>query len=353
MGSAKPLDPVYLLWGEDRTKIETALRRLIARVEREGGMSPERIGAADAAAKDIVSSCESLSFGGTRLVIVFDIDAWKAADAEPLVDYLATPNPSTCLALVCGKSPPQRLTQAVQAVGSVLHYGMPVKASRAEQRRWFVTHLVSEVTAAGGRISERTAGEVVDRLGGVTDDTKTWLAPALSTEATKLAAFCGTDPIDTAAIEALVVAHPDAPAYELTDALSRGDRRATYQTLANAADQQDSRSGAAALQWSATRHFRGVAAAQEIGPSAGTGDVTRLAGISGYPAQRIVEQGATLRPGVGATILARLAQLELDLRVSSVLRLGRSRDDGERFAWERAAADSISARDSTTVEPPG
>jgi DNA polymerase III subunit delta len=348
MSSAKPLDPVYLLWGEDRTKIETALRRLIARVEREGGMSPERFVAADTAAADIVGSCESLSFGGTRLVIVTDLDTWKAADAEPVVDYLASPNPSTCLALVGAKNPPQRLTQAVQGTGSVLHYGMPVKASRAEQRRWFVSHLLSEVKAAGGSIAERTAGEIVDRLGGVTDDTRTWLAPALTTEAVKLAAYCGREPIDPAAVAALVVAHPDAPAYELTDALARGDRAATYQTLANAADQQDSRSGAAALQWSATRHFRGVAACQEIGPAAGTGDVTRLAGISGYPAQRIVEQGTQLNPGVGARVLARLAQLELDLRVSSLLRLGRSRDDGERFAWERAAADSISARDSST-----
>ena len=348
MGTAKPLDPVYLLWGEDRTKIETALRRLIARVEREGGMAPERFSAPDTAAGDIVASCQSLSFGGSRLVIVTDLDAWKAADAEPIVDYLTSPNPSTCLALVGAKSPPQRLSQAVQSAGSVLHYGMPVKASRAEQRRWFVAHLVSEVAGVGGRISERTAGEVVDRLGGVTDETKTWLAPALAAEAVKLAAFCAADPIETSAVTALVVAHPDAPAYELTDALARGDRTGTYRTLANAADQQDSRSAAGALQWSATRHFRGVAAVQEIGPSAGTDDVSRLAGISGYPAQRIVEQGGSLGPGVGASVLARLAQLELDLRVSSLLRLGRSRDDGERFAWERAAADSISARDSST-----
>ena len=109
MGTAKPLDPVYLLWGEDRTKIETALRRLIARVEREGGMAPERFSAPDTAAGDIVGSCQSLSFGGSRLVIVTDLDAWKAADAEPIVDYLTSPNPSTCLALVGAKSPPQRL----------------------------------------------------------------------------------------------------------------------------------------------------------------------------------------------------------------------------------------------------
>jgi hypothetical protein len=39
--------------------------------------------------------------------------------------------------------------------------------------------------------------------------------------------------------------------------------------------------------------------------------------------------------------VARLAELELDLRVSALSELGRSRDDGERLVLETAARDLL------------
>ena len=46
---------------------------------------------------------------------------------------------------------------------------------------------------------------------------------------------------------------------------------------------------------------------------------------------------------MGLARLARLAALELDLRVSALTDLGRSSDDGRRFALERAARDLLVA----------
>ena len=85
----EPLAPVYAIWGEDRGKVERALRRLQQRVQSEGGMPPEVSEAAQTPAADVVAACETLSFGGTRLVVVRGADAWRADDVAPLVEYLA------------------------------------------------------------------------------------------------------------------------------------------------------------------------------------------------------------------------------------------------------------------------
>ena len=85
--------------GEAAT-IDRAVSRLIARVERDGGMPPERVKAEETPAGDVVAACEALSFGGLRLVLVEGADAWKAADAAPVVRYLEAPNEGSCLAMV-------------------------------------------------------------------------------------------------------------------------------------------------------------------------------------------------------------------------------------------------------------
>ena len=46
-------------------------------------------------------------------------------------------------------------------------------------------------------------------------------------------------------------------------------------------------------------------------------------------------------PGAARRAVARLAELELDLRVSALRELGRSRDDGERLVLETAARDLL------------
>ena len=63
----EPLKPVYVIWGEDRATIDRALARLIARVQREGGMAPERTAlmSISRACWVMVSGLSStMSFGG-------------------------------------------------------------------------------------------------------------------------------------------------------------------------------------------------------------------------------------------------------------------------------------------------
>jgi DNA polymerase III delta subunit len=125
---ASELKPVYLLSGSDRPKINRALRRLR---DRFGDDSTEHLNAREATAFDVIASCNAMGlFGGGdgRLVIVEDVDKWKAAEVKELLAYIAAPSPETVLALVAVElKSDAALLKAVAKSGQVLAYDVPKK----------------------------------------------------------------------------------------------------------------------------------------------------------------------------------------------------------------------------------
>src|SRR5215218_6405612 len=99
---ATELKPVYLITGADRPKIQRALRRLRDRI---GEDAVELLSANETGGEDAVAACNSMGLlgGGQRLVIVEDVDRWKAADVKAIASYLANPAPDTVLALVAAE----------------------------------------------------------------------------------------------------------------------------------------------------------------------------------------------------------------------------------------------------------
>src|SRR5207244_2902701 len=96
---AAELKPVYLITGGDRPKIQRALRRLRDRIGEEG---VELLSADESGGEDAVAACNSMGLlgGGRRLVVVEDVERWKAADVKAVSTYLSSPAPDTVLALV-------------------------------------------------------------------------------------------------------------------------------------------------------------------------------------------------------------------------------------------------------------
>ena len=95
------------------------------------------------------------------------------------------------------------------------------------------------------------------------------------------------------------------------------------------------------IQVQLTNRFRSLALAQGLGPDPSPDAVAAATGVKGYPARILAEQARAVPPGAAQRAVARLAALELDLRVSELARLGRSRDDGERLVLEAAVRDLI------------
>ena len=207
---ASQLKPVYLIVGADRPKIQRALRRLRDRI---GEDATELRSAFDASGDDAAAACNALGlFGeGERLVIVTDIDRWKAADVKAIGSYLSSPAPATVLALVGEETKKDSaLAKACAKVGEVLVYDV----AKRRLPEWVAKQFADRGVAA----DPEACRALVEIVG---EDPE-----ALDGEIDKLATWSGGDPIGVPEIEALASGCAEIPGYELTDAWGRRDLRA-------------------------------------------------------------------------------------------------------------------------------
>jgi DNA polymerase-3 subunit delta len=125
----QPLKPAYLIVGDDLPKIEQALKRLKARITEQSGsdLNIEEFDARIDPAGQVVNAANTLAFlGGTRLVLVKDVQAWLKAEKEVIAAYLRSPAPDACLTLVGDKLPAgDVLRAAAKEHGEVLEYPAP------------------------------------------------------------------------------------------------------------------------------------------------------------------------------------------------------------------------------------
>jgi DNA polymerase III subunit delta len=243
------LKVAYLLTGSDRPKIERALHRLR---ERFGDDSVERLSARDASGEDAVAACNAMGLfaAGGRLVLVDEVERWKAADAKAVADYLAAPAPETVLALVgeeLRKDSP--LAKACAKAGEVLVY----EVSKRELPRWigeqFARHGV-KATGEACRALVELVGENVQEL---------------ATEVDKLALYAGHDEIGEAEVELLVAARADVPPFVLTDAWGRRDVGAVLSACESILERSTPRSREVhGLVGRLAAHVRRVRACQDL-----------------------------------------------------------------------------------------
>jgi len=205
--AASELKPVYLITGGDRPKIQRALRRLRDRVGEE---ATELLSAHDTNGDDAVAACNSLGLlgGDGRLVIVEEVDRWKAADTKAVVAYLASPAPGTVLALVAAEmKKDSALAKACAKAGSVLVYDVPKRRLGEWVTMQFGDRGVS-VDPEAARLLVEIVGEDPEELAGEVDKIATW---------------AGGEPVGTREIELLAAGCAEIPGYELTDAWGRRD----------------------------------------------------------------------------------------------------------------------------------
>jgi DNA polymerase-3 subunit delta len=201
LGLVPDLQPVYLLTGTDRPKIDTALTRLRRHFNHE---AIEATSAHDVTAEAAAALCNSASlFDDARLVVVTDVERWKAADVKALDAYLAAPAPATTLALVAGELRKDAAIRKVCAkAGEVLAYDVP----KRNLSQW----VADQFHQRGARAEPDACAALVAIVG---DDPQ-----ALATEVDKLATWAAGEPVGEREVEALVAANADVPIYELTEA---------------------------------------------------------------------------------------------------------------------------------------
>jgi DNA polymerase III subunit delta len=205
------LAAVYLITGTDRPKVTRALRRLR---ERVGEAATEMLSAQEASADDVAAACNALGLFTVerRLVVVEQVERWKAADLKVLEAYLKGPAPTTVLVLVGDEvKRDSALAKAVAKSGEVLVYDLPKRGRKADLPRW----VEGQLKERGIVIDHDAARALVDLVGDNANE--------LATEVDKLATWAGGERIGEREVLELVPARAEAPPFDLTDAWGRRD----------------------------------------------------------------------------------------------------------------------------------
>jgi DNA polymerase-3 subunit delta len=206
-GVATELKPAYLLHGSDRPKIARAVRRLR---ERIGDDATEHLNARELSGADAVAACNALGLfvGEGRLVIVDEVERWKAADVKEVAAYLASPAPATVLALVAEElKSDSALAKAVAKTGQVLTYDVT--------KRKLPDWVGEQFARAGAKVEPDAARALIDIVG---DDLE-----ELASEIDKLATWAAGDPITLREVELLAAGRAETAIFSLTDAWGRRD----------------------------------------------------------------------------------------------------------------------------------
>ena len=203
---ATELKPAYLLTGSDRPKIQRAVRRLR---ERVGDDATEHLNARDSTAGDVIASCNAMGlFGGERLVIVEEVERWKAADVKELAAYLAAPAPATVLALMAEEmKSDSALAKAVAKTGQVLAYDVP--------KRKLPEWVAEQFGRYGAKAEPDACRALVDIVGDDLDE--------LSNEVDKLSTWAAGERVTLRDVEEMAAGRAETAIFSLTDAWGRRD----------------------------------------------------------------------------------------------------------------------------------
>jgi DNA polymerase-3 subunit delta len=299
------LKPAYLIVGGDRPKIGRALQRLRSRV---GEDAVETLSARESTGEDVVAACNALGLfgGGARLVLVEEVERWKAPDAKALGAYLDDPAPATVLALTGEVKADGPLGKAVAKRGEVLVFDVTKRALPA----W----VADQFKRLGARADRDACRALVDVVG---DDLH-----GLEAEVTKLVTWAGDEPIGVREVEALVAGR-ELPIYELTDAWGRRDVSAVMaasETLLERSD-RPRRDEVMRVSGALSRHVTLVRAAQRLAADGvrPRDAVSRLKVRSEFQARKAFAHAERFSVDELRGALVRLAELDVALKGGSRL----------------------------------
>ena len=247
------------------------------------------------------------SAGITRLVVVDGVEAWKTADVKELESYLASPAPTTVLALVGdGIKKDAALAKAVAKAGQVLAYDVAKK----QLPEW-----VGEQFARLGASADRDACRaLVEAVGDDVGD--------LASEIQKLATWANGETITRATVEELAVGRAETPIFAVTDSWGRRDVAATLRATESLLDRSPRpRSGELIrLVASLVGHIGRVRKASRLADEGvRSSEIASRLKIHPFVAEKSAKQAANFSPDELARATVLLAELDAGAKGGSRL----------------------------------
>lgn len=298
--------PVYCLSGE-RYLVDAAAAAIRGAVLAEAGaaaafnndvfdLKEKGLGAALATARTLPMLAKR------RLVVGKAIDEVKAADLEPLVDYVEDPNPATCLLLVADKVDVRFKAFQVLKKRGYLHVFAPLRDQalagwlRGEARARKLT-----LAADAAEALATAAGPDLGRLSQALD---------------LLALYAAGKPIGVEDVEDLVAETRERGIFELTKAIGAGN---VTRSLALLANMLRNREPALRIQFMLARHLRQVWRAKELAASgAGRNEIAAGVGINPYFLDDVLVPARRMSRAALERAFERLYTADVDLKSSKL-----------------------------------
>lgn len=158
----------------------------------------------------MVAACNAMGLftGEGRLVIVDEVERWKAADVKEVGAYLASPAPATVLALVALElKADSALVKVVAKTGQVLAY----EVTKRKLPDW----VAEQFGRFGAKADADACRALIDIVGDDLDE--------LTSEIDKLSTWAAGDPITLRDVEQMAAGRAETAIFALTDAWGRRD----------------------------------------------------------------------------------------------------------------------------------
>lgn len=296
--NAGKLDPVYVLHSEHPLLVERVLSAV-----RDAAVPPAMRGfnydvvEGKPSGSRIVALAQTLPMmAAKRMVYVRDLATMPADDAEPLLAYLAAPNPTTVLVAATSKLDKRMKLYATLGKKGWLHV--------LEAPRQLAGWVRAEAKAKNVQMDAAAVQRLVDAVG---DDVSRL---ALSVE--QLGLFAGDRPVTSDDVDELVADTRERTVFELTDAMGAGDAPRAFTAIASLCDHRESAVGVVVML---ARHIRNLSQLHAL-RAAG---VPRQAwvskiGVPPFVLDKLINQARNFTPDALATATQRLALADRALK---------------------------------------
>jgi DNA polymerase-3 subunit delta len=294
----KGIDPVYVLHSEHPILIERAVATI-----RDAAVPPAMRGfnydviEGKPNGSRIVALAQTLPMmAQRRMLLIRDLSLMPADEAEPVLAYLAKPNPSTVIVAIASKLDKRLKLFATLSKKGFVHV--------LEAPRQLAPWVRAEAQAKGVKID----GNAISRLVETVGSDLSRLAVAVE----QLGLYAGERGVTSDDVDELIADTRERSVFELTDAIGAADRARALTAVASLCDQRESAVGVVVML---ARHIRQLALlhamrSQNVPRNEWAGRI----GVPPFVVDKLVAQARSYTPRALATATQRLATADRALK---------------------------------------
>jgi DNA polymerase-3 subunit delta len=292
------LDAIYVLHSDHPILIERAVSAI-----RDAAVPPEARGfnydvvEGKRKGNQIVALAQTLPMmAQRRMVFVRDIGLLPADEADPVISYLAKPNPSTVLVAVTSKLDKRLKLFAQLSKKGFLHI--------LEAPRQVGPWVREEAKYRNVRMDPQAINRLIDTVGNDLS--------RLSLAIEQLGLYAGDRPVSSDDVDELIADTRERSVFELTDAIGAADRPRALAAVASLCDQRESAVGVVVML---ARHIRQLSLLHAMrAMNVPRPEWASRVGVPPFVVDKLVAQARSYTPDALAQATQRLATADRALK---------------------------------------